>query len=149
MAPALCLRKDCVVDKVKPLKLETGSETDFGPTEVAALEDYLATKGISFENLDDFRLEKFKRVIVESFPLTTQKITYLGNGDVDFVEYFNSATQISANRIAKITIGYTSEDPTSETAEIFDTDGTTVARTITSSFTYTSGDVTGISRSEA
>ena len=142
-----------MVDKIKPLKLESsstgGTENDWGPTEADPLEDYAGIKGIAFENDDNFRIEKFKRVILESFPLTTQKITYLANGDVNFVEYFNSATQINANRIAKITIGYTSEDPTSETALVYDTDGVTTSRTITSTFTYTSGDVTGISRSES
>lgn len=142
-----------MVDKIKPLKIESaslgGTQNDWGPTEANPTEDYAAIKGVAFENSDDFRLEKFKRVILESFPLTTQKITYLVNGDVDYVEYFNSATQINANRIAKITIGYTSDDPTSETALVYDTDGVTTSRTITSTFTYTSGDVTGISRSES
>jgi hypothetical protein len=141
-----------MVDRVKPLGIESsstgGSEDEQIPTEMNPLEDYVAVKGIAFENSDDFRLEKFKRVILESFPLTTQLVTYLGNGDVDYVEYFNSATQINANRIAKITIGYTSGDPTSETAIIYDTDGTTTSRTITSTFSYTGSDVTGISRVE-
>lgn len=142
-----------MVDKVKALKIESpstgGTQTDFLPTESNPTQDYLAIQGLAFENLDDFRIEKFKRVMLESFPLMTQKITYLANGDMDYVEYFNSATQTNANRIAKITIGYTSDDPTSETCLVYDTDGTTTSRTITSTFTYTTGDVTGISRVES
>lgn len=40
-------------DIVRPLKIESpengGTEIDFGPTEVTISEDYLASKGISFE----------------------------------------------------------------------------------------------------
>lgn len=49
------------VDKVKPLKMETpsgGTETDSVPTATDPSEDYLATKGIAFENDDDTRIEK-------------------------------------------------------------------------------------------
>ena len=50
-----------VVDKIKPLKYETptdGTEFDFLPTEAKPSEDYIAAKGIAFENDDDIRIEK-------------------------------------------------------------------------------------------
>jgi len=40
-----------MIDKVKPLKIETG--VDFGPTETDPTQDYLACKGIVFEDDDD------------------------------------------------------------------------------------------------
>lgn len=44
-------------DKVKPLKIENpasgGTDTDTGPTETNPNQDYLATKGIAFENADN------------------------------------------------------------------------------------------------
>lgn len=45
-----------MVDKVCPLKLEQpgkGTQLDFGPKEADPTEDYLAAKGIAFENSDD------------------------------------------------------------------------------------------------
>jgi len=51
-----------MVDKVKPLKMESSStggvEDDFSPTEVDPAEDYVATKGIAFENLDTVYIKK-------------------------------------------------------------------------------------------
>jgi hypothetical protein len=46
-----------MVDKVKPLKLEEttdGSTVDFISTEADPTQDYLAAKGMSFENQDNF-----------------------------------------------------------------------------------------------
>lgn len=48
------------VDKVKPLKIESpalgGSQTDPFPQETDPSEDYLAAKGVAFENLDSTRV---------------------------------------------------------------------------------------------
>jgi len=45
-----------MADKVKPLKIENpsngGTQTDFLPTESDPTQDYLAAKGIAFENSD-------------------------------------------------------------------------------------------------
>lgn len=44
------------IDKVKPLKIEdstNGTEFDMVPTETDPTEDYLATKGVAFENSDN------------------------------------------------------------------------------------------------
>lgn len=46
------------IDKVKPLKIESGIETDFSPTETNPTEDYIAAKGIALENSDTHRVEK-------------------------------------------------------------------------------------------
>lgn len=41
-----------MVDKVKPLKIESGSDVDFLPTETDPNEDYVSVKGIAFEDSD-------------------------------------------------------------------------------------------------
>lgn len=49
-----------MVDKVKPLKIEdttSGTEFDMVPTETNPSEDYLAAKGIAFENSDNTTIE--------------------------------------------------------------------------------------------
>jgi hypothetical protein len=50
-----------MVDKVKPLVFESplngGTELDIYPTETDPTEDYLAAKGIAFENSDNLRIE--------------------------------------------------------------------------------------------
>lgn len=50
-----------MVDKVKPLKLESpalgGTEADMFPRETDPTEDYLASKGVSFENSDTEKMD--------------------------------------------------------------------------------------------
>jgi hypothetical protein len=131
-----------MVDKVKPLKIENpatgGTNTDPFPTETSPTQDYIAAKGFAFENSDSFLLDKIGRMISGQMPDTWQQATYLANGDLDYLEFFNSSSFITANRIAKLTLAYTSFNPTSATAVIYDTDGTTVLRTVTDTFTITS-----------
>jgi hypothetical protein len=134
-----------MADKVKPLKIETGSDTDYLPTETDPNEDYLATKGIAFNNLDTYLLERLGKNITIKVPNFSYKPTYLGNGSVDYVEVFDGFTQTTGNRVAKATIGYNgSGDPITETVLLYDTNGTTVLRTITNTLTYTSFYVTKI-----
>ena len=48
------------IDKVKPLKIEdatNGTDIDTAPVETNPTEDYLAAKGLSFENLDTLLLD--------------------------------------------------------------------------------------------
>lgn len=50
-----------MVDKIRPLKLESsssgGTENDLFPSELQPLEDYVSCKGIAFEGSDNARLE--------------------------------------------------------------------------------------------
>jgi len=49
-----------MVDKVKPLKLETtpdGSSTDMYPRETNPAQDYLALKGLAFENSNSYTMD--------------------------------------------------------------------------------------------
>lgn len=132
-----------MADKIKPLKIESaatgGTQNDGFPTETDPSQDYLATKGIAFENLDTFLIDKIGRTIIERFPDLYHNVTY-SSGDVSNIEFFNSATFITANRVARYDFTYTSGNITSEVLRIYDTDGTTVLRTYTWAHTYSSGD---------
>jgi hypothetical protein len=60
------------------------------------------------------------------------------------IEYYNSLTQVDANRIAKIDLTYTDEVLTTQTNTYYDTDGTTVFQTESVSYTYSSDDLTKV-----
>jgi hypothetical protein len=76
-------------------------------------------------------------------PTNSELPTYLANGEVNFIEYFKSATQTTGNRIAKVTFTYdASLNPTTETLQLFDTDGTTVLKTVTYTHTFVSSEFT-------
>jgi len=139
------------VDKVKPLKIEdgtSGTQIDFVPREADPAEDYLASKGLSFENLDTFLAEKVGGVLGLTVPACSYKPTYhisgADDGEINFLEIFKGATQTTINRIVRVDITYDGgRDPTVEAWKIYDnTDGTTVLRTITLTHTWVSGDIT-------
>ena len=134
-----------MVDKVKPLGLENsslgGTENVPLPTELDPAEDYLAAKGIALENLDTFRVEKLGRSIVELFPNLYENVTY-SSGKVSIVEYYNSATFITANKLARRDLTSTGSNLTTEVLVIYDTDGSTVLRTHTWTYTYTGSNLT-------
>jgi len=73
----------------------------------------------------------------------SEKLTYSGV-DVDYVEYFSTSSQITANRLAKVELTLDSElDLTTETIYLYSTDdGTTVLKTITRSMTYSDHNLT-------
>lgn len=77
----------------------------------------------------------------------SQKVTYTGGGDVDYVEFFSGASQVTANRMLKITVSYTSGDPSGETWEFYDSDGTTVLETRVYSYTVSSGTIQSVTES--
>jgi hypothetical protein len=137
-----------MVDKVKPLKIESpasgGTDTDSFPTEASPSQDYMATKGVAFENLDTHLAEKLGDLLSFVKPDFSQKVTYNNNGTINFVEWFKGATQSTINRRAKSTIAYNANlFPLTETLVIYSpTDGTTVLRTITLTETYTGADLT-------
>lgn len=131
------------VDKVKALKFENsasgGTQIDYLPTEVKPTEDYLATKGLAFENLDTFLIDKTGRVLVEKFPDLYQNVTYSGN-DPSVIEFFNSSSFINANRVARYDLTFSSNNLTVEAMKVYDTDGTTVLKTYTWTHTYSGSD---------
>lgn len=133
-----------MVDKIKPLKIENpaggGAETDPFPTEVNPAEDYISGKGVSFEGLDTFLLDKIGRSLVEKFPDLYQNITYAGSNPT-VVEFFNSASFITTNRVARYDLTYTSNKLTGEVLVIYDTNGSTVLRTYTWAHTYSGSNL--------
>lgn len=134
-----------MADKIKPLKFENpgtgGIETDYLPTEADPTEDYAAIKGIAFENSDSYRVEKLERAIIDAYPDASVKVTYTSN-DPSLIEFFTTASQITANRIASVTITYSSNNPATEVFRVYSaSDGTTVVRTITKTYTYSSNDL--------
>ena len=129
-----------MVDKVKPLKLESsatgGTEDDLFPHEADPSEDYLAAKGISFEGLDTHLAEKIGGVLKFTCPDSSQKANYTGDS-VSSVEMFQGAVQTTINRRARMDATYTGDDLTTEAWKIYDpANGTTVLRTITLTHTY-------------
>lgn len=69
-------------------------------------------------------------------PDISQKPTYTGD-DIDYIEYFKGPTQTTPNRLAKATLSYSGDDPSSEEWEFYDeADGTTVLKTATLDYTW-------------
>lgn len=75
-------------------------------------------------------------------PTNSQKATYLGDGELDFIEIFSVSTQITANRIARVDFTYDANiNPITEVWKHFDTaDGTTVLKTFTLTHTWVGDD---------
>lgn len=81
------------------------------------------------------------------FPTITTSINYLANGNINFIEFFKSVTQITANRISRSDFTYNSDlSVATEVCREYANDGTTVLFTTTYTFTYTNGDLTSYSR---
>lgn len=126
--------------KVKPLRI--GSDGRDKETDPAT--EYLSGKGLSFEDTDTHLAEKLGDVLSFVKPDFSQKVTYNGDGTINFVEWFKGATQTTINRRAKNTLAYDANlFPLTETLVIYSpTDGTTILRTITLTNTYTGADLT-------
>lgn len=74
----------------------------------------------------------------------TQLVEYT-NGLPTTITLFRNATQTTPNRYAMVVISYTDGTPTSETTTVYDTDGTTVLKALTNSYTFSGIDLTNIS----
>lgn len=73
----------------------------------------------------------------------SEKLTENSAGDITVAEYFNGATQITANRKARCDITYANGLPTTEVWKIYSVaDGTTVRRTVTLTYTWTGQTLT-------
>ena len=129
-----------MVSKVKAILGErNGAELE--AEEIAVTSDYLASKGIAFEGLDTYLMEKVGRVLKTTEPDSSQKVTYLANGDVDFLEFFITSIQITSNRISKCAIDYVGDNASGEIWNVFDNDGTTILKTITRVYSYIGDDI--------
>jgi hypothetical protein len=84
-------------------------------------------------------------IIPESIVETTRSSKPTYSGDLlTSLEFYNSLTQIDANRIAKSDFTYTNDFITSQVNTYYESDGTTVLQTETMSYTYTNDNITDI-----
>lgn len=128
---------------VRPLKR---SATTSIPRQFQADADTVVAKGLAYEGLSTHVSEKVGDRILHTIPdgsvATTYHTTGPNNGEIDYQEIFQTASQIASNRRMRVDITYTSGDPTSEVWKIYDpADGTTVLRTITLTHTWSGGDL--------
>lgn len=70
-------------------------------------------------------------------------ITQGSDGPTDIVAYQDVGHTL---KIREVTITYTSGDPTTIVEKQYASDGTTVVQTLTSTLSYTSGDLTGVAQ---
>lgn len=74
----------------------------------------------------------------------SEKPTYNANGTVNYVEFFSTSEQVTANRIFRIDMSYDAEQqPTSEVLKIYSkTDGTSILKTVTVTYTWSNNVLT-------
>lgn len=77
-------------------------------------------------------------------PTESCSFSYNPDGTIDYVEYFSNATQVTANRIYRIDLTYNADlEPLTETHKHYSTDdGTTILKTITITYTWSSNVLT-------
>jgi len=90
-------------------------------------------------NLQDF-LNRYYGSAESSAPV------FAADGTMTSVTYYSSSTQTTANRIMKTDLTYNTDlNPTTEVTKIYKTtDGTTILKTVTLTYTWTSGVLTKI-----
>lgn len=77
----------------------------------------------------------------------SQKVVYNVDGTPNYIEFFNSLTQITANRIARYDFVYNIVgDLASDSLKLYLQNGTSVVITLTSTYTYTGIDLTSIGK---
>lgn len=72
----------------------------------------------------------------------SEKPTYNADGTINYIEFFSTSSQVTANRTFKISLTYdANQQPLTETLLIYSkTDGTSVLKTVTKTYTW-SGSV--------
>lgn len=123
----------------KPLKLSQGKIEQVNPAS-----DTLAGKAFSFEGLSNFLAEKVGDILGFTKPDFSDAPNFNGNGTINFVEWFNGPTQITANRRARVDFTYDANlDPVTEVWKYYNpANGTTILRTVTYTYTFTAGVLT-------
>lgn len=73
----------------------------------------------------------------------SQLPSYAADGTVTYLEYFSSSSQVTANRIFRIDLTYNEDlEPTTETVKIYSkTDGTSILKTITKTYTWSNSQL--------
>lgn len=85
--------------------------------------------------------EWIDRIYEESL---SEKPTYNANGTISLVEFFTSASQVTANRSAQVSLTYDAQlQPATETWTFYSlTNGTTILKTVTIAYTFVAGQLT-------
>jgi hypothetical protein len=125
-----------VKDKKVYKKDDAGLEIKIGPQDANVTEYINTTVNTAVgDTLQDF-------INKACAPTNSQKATYLGNGEVDYVEIFSGPSQITANRVARVDMAYDgSLNPTTETWVHYDpADGSTVLKTHTKTHSWVGAD---------
>lgn len=74
-------------------------------------------------------------------------ISYLGNGNVEYIEYFDSLTKITANRIARTDFTFNGDlTVATEELKIYADNGTTITKTYLWTYEYTDENLTSYKR---
>lgn len=131
------------MSRVKTLVVERdGSELEF-QEEVNPSSDYIAAKGLAFENLATHLSEKVGGVLKFTVPDCSYKYDYTVAGEVNFVEVYEGATQTTINRRLRVDMTYDGNlNPTIEAWKFYDpADGTSILRTITITHTWSGVDL--------
>ena len=129
-----------MVDKVRPLKLENastgGTETDMFPTEVDVAEDYLAAKGIAFDNSDSNLLVVVTSVLTSSLNFSAPLLvsSSLSSGRV---VYTTAGGQLTAD--ASFTYNGTTVTHATTISQSYSSASATNALTLSNTWSNTSG----------
>lgn len=98
----------------------------------------------------NFLVERIGRSVGFISPDSTTKVDYLANGDINFIEWFNSSSQVVANRTARVDMTYDGNlNPTMEALKIYGNNGSTILKTFTWTYTFSGVDLISYSRSVA
>lgn len=119
---------------IKPLKLEAGRLQQLDP-----LVDTASAKGLFFLGDPNYVAEKVGSLLGFRKPDFSAAYNFASNGQLNYVEFFITNSQITGNRRARADLSYTSSGlPLTETWRIYDQDGTAVLRTVTYTYAFTS-----------
>lgn len=122
----------------KVLKLSSGKKEQIDPAV-----DTIAGKAFSFLGLSTFLAEKVGDILGFRKPDFSDAPSFNANGTINFVEWFNGATQITSQRRARVDFTYdVNLDPATEVWKIYDTNGTTILRTVTYTYTFVANVLT-------
>ena len=69
------------------------------------------------------------------------KVGYLGNGEIDYYEIYSTPGQAAGDRLARVDVTYDgSLNPTAEAWKFYDSDGSTILKTVTLTHNWTGVD---------
>lgn len=126
----------------------SGSESPQGIVNPVRYTIYFRTNGDIWVHIGSGGINAWTLSNLESLPSLSQVPVYAGNGTLTNVTFYSSDTQIAANRVGVITLAYDGNlNPTIETTTIYSTsDGTTVLKTITKTFTFVANVLTNVTQ---